>query len=92
MKFHLFDLGEIMVTTAARVALAEAAEDATDYLARHMGGDWGEVNIRRHAANDRAVAGGGRIISGYRTWVNDRLLVITEGDRSATSVLLREEY
>lgn len=67
-------------------------------LARHQAGDWGEVCAEDKAANDAAVGDGDRILSVYAKdpkqpfGDGNQLWVITEADRSATTVLLPEDY
>lgn len=65
---------------------------AVDGLARHAAGDWGDLCGEDRAANDRAVAVGARILSAYHTPEGVKLWIITEADRSATTILLPEEY
>lgn len=87
-----FDLGQTVATPGALAALADAKQTAIEFLARHAGGDWGEVDPDDRAANDRAVAEGSRILSSYRTSKGARIWVITEAGRSSTCILLPEEY
>jgi len=61
-------------------------------LARHASGDWGDVDGSDWSANDEALERGGRILSSYRAKDGTKFWIITEGDRSATTVLLPEEY
>lgn len=88
----LFPLGTVRATPAARHALAEASENPVQYLARHATGDWGEVSAEDGAANDRALHTGGRLQSEYRLRAGVRLWVLTEADRSATTLLLPSDY
>lgn len=88
----LFSLGRLLATPGALRALEEAGEPPLSYLARHESGDWGEVDAEDRRANDRAVEDGSRILSVYRTSLGTRLWVITEADRSATTLLLPQEY
>src|SRR5690349_18002039 len=62
------------------------------FLGRHASGDWGEVDAEDWKANDDALKDGTRHISAYRTLKGVRLWVITEWDRSVTTVLLPDEY
>ena len=59
---------------------------------RHMAGDWGDVDEEDKAANDQALTDGSRLLSAYRTAAAKKLWIITEADRSATTILLPEEY
>ncbi|MEM7387300.1 MAG: type I restriction endonuclease subunit M [Verrucomicrobiota bacterium] len=61
-------------------------------LARHERGDWGEVCTEDRAENEEALRRGGRLLSVYRTEEGTRFYIITEADRSSTTVLLPDEY
>ena len=88
----LFPPGELFATSGARDALAGAGTNPLQYLARHVTGDWGDVTTADRAANDHAVRFGGRILSEYRLAKGVRLWVLTEADRSSTTLLLPSEY
>ncbi|RYD49584.1 MAG: hypothetical protein EOP83_24970 [Verrucomicrobiaceae bacterium] len=67
--------------------------DLTKYLRRHHYGDWGEeLCDEDKEANEHALKDGTRLLSCYRTPAGDRLYIITEWDRSSTTILLPEEY
>ena len=84
-----FPLGQIVVTTNALNSLpSEAIESA---LRRHAQCDWGGLGIEDAALNDDALIQGGRLFSAYGSSDN-RVWVITEWDRSVTTVLLPEDY
>lgn len=93
-RFHrpLFELGRTLSTPGALNAMTAAGENAVPFLRRHQFGDWGEVGFQDWELNDQALAEGSRIFSVYRTGLGERLWVITEADRSATTILLPEEY
>jgi hypothetical protein len=74
------------------MALAESGETPDAFLKRHVIGDWGEVDERDRAENDRSVGAGCRLLSAYKLRTGERLWVITEADRSATTLLLPSEY
>jgi hypothetical protein len=61
-------------------------------LARHAIGDWGELEPNDVAENQYSVAHGFRLLSCYQTNAGEKLWIITEADRSATTLLLPEEY
>jgi hypothetical protein len=63
-----------------------------EYLNRHLFGDWGDLDPDEKRANDKAVELGTRILSAYDLPTGERLLVITEWDRSATAILLPSEH
>ncbi len=87
-----FDLGQLVGTPGAFAALAVAGHVPPEFLLRHKHGDWGELPEEDAWENDRALRDGGRLLSAYATRHEERLWVITEWDRSATTVLLPEEY
>ena len=87
-----FPLGQLVATPGALETLQEAGQSPTDFLSRHVRGDWGEVCDDDKRANDEALVHGARILSAYRTLRNVRIWVITESDRSSTCILLPEEY
>jgi hypothetical protein len=87
-----FKLGDIVATPGALEVLAESAQEIGFFLDRHVQGDWGDVDVHDRQANDDALVHGDRILSAYRTLKGKRLWVITEADRSATTILLPEEY
>ena len=67
--------------------------DLSKYLRRHHCGDWGdELCAEDKAANEQALKDGSRLLSCYRTPAGDRLYIITEWDRSMTTILLPSEY
>ena len=90
--FPLFPLGRIVATPGALAALERAKQPPSCFLARHAIGDWGELEPTDVAENEYSVALGFRLLSSYRTDAGDRLWIITEADRSATTLLLPEEY
>jgi hypothetical protein len=84
-------LGRVVATPGAFDVAAETGVAMADLLDRHVRGDWGEMDAHDRRANDRAVRDGGRIFSSYGTGAQ-RLWVITEADRSSTTVLRPEDY
>lgn len=88
----LFRPGKIVATPGALDALSAAHESGDRYLHRHLCGDWGELGQHDWSANDQGVREGGRLLSAYRLPTGTTLWVITEWNRSATTLLLPEEY
>jgi hypothetical protein len=86
-----FTLGQILATPGALAALEESGQSPDIFLARHVRGDWGGVSAEDKCANDEALVSGERILSAYRTLKGEKLWIITEADRSATTILLPEE-
>jgi hypothetical protein len=87
-----FPLGDLVATPGALEALARTEEDSLTFLTRHATGDWGELDGDDRRENDRSVEDGRRVLSAYRLRDGVKIWVITEGDRSATTILLPEEY
>jgi hypothetical protein len=87
----LFPLGRLVATPGVLTALAAAGENPIGLLARHQSGDWGDVGPEDQRANDRDLRVGGRLLSAYDVG-SSRVWVITEADRSATTILLPAEY
>jgi hypothetical protein len=82
-----FPLGEIVITANAVRALAPGTSKQA--IARH---DWGEVGKEDSQANNEALKTGGRLLSAYRDARGVKFWVITEHDRSITTILLPEDY
>ncbi len=88
----LFPLGNVYLTIGAREALEESNQTANEYLARHQKGDWGIVGKEDWKENELSVKEGFRILSSYRTSQNVKIWVITEADRTSTTLLEPNEY
>ena len=83
-------LGQVVATANANAALPQ--QEVMDALRRHATGDWGDVDDEDRAANDRALRNGARLLSVYHTQDGTKFWIITEWDRSVTTVLLPEDY
>ena len=89
----LFSLGQLVATAGALAALAKAGQTPLEFLVRHVRGDWGELTEEDREENQLSLERGFRLLSSCRTNAGDtKLWVITEADRSATTILLPEEY
>ena len=88
----LFPLGRIVATPGALQALEAAEQQPSVFLDRHASGDWGELDEEDKRENEFSVRNGLHILSAYTTHAGDKLWIITEADRSATTLLLPEEY
>lgn len=88
----LFSLGETVMTIGATEALEESNQLPNEFLAKHQASDWGEVCDDDKRENDFPVKEGFRIISAYRTVKGEKIWIITEADRSSTTILLPSEY
>ena len=87
-----FALGQIAITPGAVWAFAATGERPFLFLARHQHGDWGEVSPEDAAENAFSISHGFRILSAYTLKDGTRIWILTEADRSATTILLPEEY
>ena len=93
-----FKLGQTVATPAALAALQESNESATSFLQRHVTGDWGDLCEEDKKLNDEAIANEGdadkqqRVLSVYHTSKGVKLYIISEHDRSVSTILLPEEY
>jgi hypothetical protein len=85
-----FPLGRTVITQNARSVLSD--EDVLAALAAHAAGDWGDLDAEDRAANERALLDDSRLVSVYRSAAGVKFYVITEHDRSITTVLLPEDY
>lgn len=87
-----FACGQLVMTPGVAYLVREGSLRPVQYLARHCIGDWGDLSDRDRAANDAAVRRGERLLSSYRITDTLTLWIITEADRSATTLLLPHEY
>lgn len=85
-----FPLGRLAVTPGASQKVPDW--ELFSALARHSHGDWGDLDQEDWEQNDLSLHEGLRLLSVYRTQSGDPFWIITEADRSATTVLLPEEY
>ncbi len=83
-------LGQTVATPAAIDALTQP--DIVAALRRHASGDWGNVDAEDRTANDEALRDGTRLLSVYQSASGTTFWVITEADRSVTTVLLPDDY
>jgi len=85
-----FTLGQVVMTTNAMRTLR--TDEIGTALANHLHGDWGDVCPEDRTANERALAEGSRLFSVYHDGSGVKFWIITEADRSATTVLLPDDY
>ena len=85
-----FSPGHIVITSNAAQHLSDA--DIASALRRHLRGDWGDLNAHDQRENERSLLDGCRLLSAYQTAAGVRFWVITEADRSVTTLLLPEDY
>jgi hypothetical protein len=84
-------LGRVVATPGALNLLEKSGGHPFNYLARHATGDWGELCAFDRRQNEIALREGLRIFSSYDVPAG-RVWIITEADRSVTTILLPEEY
>lgn len=85
-----FSPGQIVATPNALNTIPPG--EVLQALQRHLCGDWGTLDREDRNANERALQQGGRLFSAYRSHKGEKFWIITEADRSATTVLLPEDY
>lgn len=86
-----FQAGQLLMTDSVSVLTYEGMLDPWPYLIRHLHGDWGDLAPADARSNDAALRNGNALFSSYQVAPNLRLWIITEGDRSATTLLLSED-
>ncbi len=92
LRGPMFPLGRLMATPAALRALSASGRTADQFITRHVRGDWSEMTAEDAAANTVAVFEGTRILSSYVIETEQSVWVITEAERSLTTVLLPSDY
>jgi len=90
MAVQTFALGKVVITPNALGQLAPA--DVQLGLQRHQAGDWGDLGEEDWKENDTALRTGLRLLSSYRSTGGVTFWIITEADRSATTLLLPDDY
>ena len=88
----LFPLGKLVATPGAIELLQRLELNPFDFIERHWQGQWGDIDANDVKTNESAFRHGNRLLSSYRIDANTKLWVITEADRSVTTLLLPEEY
>ena len=88
----LFNLGDVVATPQSIFVLSESGMSLLDLLQRHASGDWGDLCTEDMQANNDALQYGDRLLSSYVLSESCKVWVITEWDRSVTTILLPCEY
>ena len=91
-KQPAFELGQIVATPGALAALKKSGQQPGEFLTHHVHREWGDVPDEDRRENEYSLEHGFRLLSAYKTNAGDRLWIITEADRSVTTLLLPEEY
>ncbi|MCC6443767.1 MAG: hypothetical protein IT210_09975 [Armatimonadetes bacterium] len=87
-----FPLGKLVVTRSALEAVQQAGNTPWEFLDKHQNADWGELEEFDWHENNDALLKGKQIRSSYMTASGQRIWIITEADRSQTTMLLPTEY
>jgi hypothetical protein len=87
-----FQPGQLMATPGALEAFRASGESPLAFLARHLAGDWGEIDEHDVRENELSLQHGWRILSAYTLSTGVKFWIITEADRSVTTFLLPDEY
>lgn len=88
----LFPAGQIVATPGALALLEQAHKSPLEFLSRHLRGDWGDLCQDDKTENELSLKHGFRLMSSYHINPTERLWIITEADRSVTTLLLPDEY
>jgi hypothetical protein len=87
-----FALGQVVATPGALEALETTRQGALEFIRRHVTGDWGDLDDDDKQENELSVKEGFRILSAYTLSSEVKIWIITESDRSVTTILLPSEY
>lgn len=85
-----FELGQVVITRTANECLSQV--DVLAALARHAEGDWGDLCPEDRKANEEALKHRQRLLSAYADAHGEKFWIITEADRSVTTILLPSDY
>ena len=88
-----FSPGQVVMTGGVDELVRQGRLNPTPYLRRHLHGDWGDLSDDDRRLNDAALKSGeDRLFSSYQVTSDQKLWIITEWDRSVTTLLLPSEY
>lgn len=87
-----FPLGRVVATPSALAAISAVGGTPQQFIRRHQTGDWGELCDDDRRENERSVTDNCRLLSTYTLDDGTKIWIITEADRSSTTILLPEEY
>ncbi len=89
----LFSRGQLVLTAGVADLVQQGRLNPSAYLRRHLSGDWGDLSEEDRKQNDAALkTGEARLFSSYQVAPDLKLWIITEWDRSVTTLLLPSEY
>lgn len=92
MVWLRFPLGNVVITGNALKAFQTNKQPATEFIERHVSGDWGDLEPEDKVENEFSLLEGFRILSAYHLKDGTKIYIITERDRSLTIILLASEY
>ena len=84
--------GRLVATPGALALLERTNKSPLEFLSRHLRGDWGDLDKEDKTENELSLKHGFRLLSSYQVTETEKLWVITEADRSVTTLLLPDEY
>ena len=87
-----FPLGQVVATPGALAAMERNHAQPLTFLARHQAGEWGDLDSEDITENEYSLSRELRLLSAYTLSDGTRIWIITEADRSVTTILLPEEY
>ena len=88
-----FPAGQVVMTAGVDALVRQGGLNPSQYLRRHLSGDWGDMSESDRRQNDAALKSGeDRLFSSYEVTPDLKLWIITEWDRSVTTLLLPDEY
>ena len=88
----LFPSGRLVATPGALALLEQVNKSPLEFLSRHLRGDWGDLCQKDKTENELSLKYDYRLMSSYQVSDAEKLWVITEADRSVTTLLLPAEY
>jgi hypothetical protein len=88
----LFPSGRMVATPRALALLEQTNKSPVEFLSRHLRGDWGDLDPEDKTENELSLKHGLRLMSSYQVTETEKLWIITEADRSVTTLLLPAEY
>ncbi len=88
----LFPPGRLVATPGALALLDETNKSPLEFVSRHLRGDWGDLCQEDKTENELSLKYGFRLLSSYQVTETGKIRIITEADRSATTLLLPAEY
>jgi hypothetical protein len=95
MTMGKFPMGKVVLTKGVydwTIVRSDFRQFVSGCLKRHARGDWGNLSPEDRRQNELALKDGSRLLSAYEHWRLPKIWIITEADRSATTVLFPDEY